>query len=229
MTSCKRRREEVDGVIEDLSQRDIKVLKTDAAVQAAIETNSDTSYVSAAAAVFSESEEEDDTPRSSQPESDSELSTSSEEPSSEEESEDSQNEDVGSSAEVVAAEEETDEIINIRPGSKPNITREGQDVGLKNKLKNFLSEMQQADEELNIERQAGTLDKRNIEACEEGEPHVEMNLGLGVLEEKVEGGSSDNDSMSDESENNHPRDVMQKLKGQRSKSQRAKIQELSDG
>lgn len=170
MAPRKRGHEEVDEAPEETPQRDLKQPKTDAAAQAAAESNSDSSYVSAAAAVFSESEGESDTARSSHDQSDSELSTSSEEPSSEEDESESGEDDDGASQ----ASDVQEEITNVRPGSKPNIRKEGTDSSLLRRLKTFLPEMHEANEQLDKEREDGTLDKRNIEACDEDGQHIEM-------------------------------------------------------
>ena len=69
----------------------------------------------------------------------------------------------------------------------------------RSEFETFLVKMALANEDLEHERRNGTLEKRNIESVEEGARHVEMNLGLGVLEEKGEGTNSE-DSGSDEDE-----------------------------
>lgn len=164
MAPRKRGIEEIQESPEEAPQRDLKTQKTDAKAQAAADSNSDSSYVSAAAAVFSENEDSEDS-ASSHDQSDSELSTSSEEPSSDEsESEDEDGED----------DDEEDRIINVRPGGKPQIRKEATDSSLLKRLKSFLPEMHEANEELEKERADGTLDKRNIEDCDEGKQHIEM-------------------------------------------------------
>ena len=64
--------------------------------------------------------------------------------------------------------------------------------------------MRSANEELEVERKEGTLDARNIEnigdKTVESSGHIEMNLGLGVLEEKEDCDSdSDSDTNSESS------------------------------
>jgi hypothetical protein len=176
MAPRKRTRNETDE--EDQSpQRNVKQPKTDRAAQAATESNSDSSYVSAAAAVFSDSEGDLDTAQSDI-DSDSYLSTSSEEPSSTSESED--DEEASGDGEHSEGWQEEDERTNLRPGSKPRITKEGTDISLLRKLKSFLPEMREANAALDREREAGTLDKRNIESYEEGKPHIEMVSAMGT-------------------------------------------------
>jgi hypothetical protein len=176
MAPRKRTHNEIDE--EDQSpQRNLKQPKTDRAAQAATESNSDSSYVSAAAAVFSDSEGDSDTAQSDV-ETDSELSTSSEEPSSASESED--DEQTSGDDERSEGWQGEDERTNVRPGSKPRIMREGTDISLLKKLKSFLPEMREANEALDREREAGTLDNRNIESYEDGKPHIEMVSAIGT-------------------------------------------------
>ncbi|KFY45469.1 hypothetical protein V494_00933 [Pseudogymnoascus sp. VKM F-4513 (FW-928)] len=84
---------------------------------------------------------------------------------------------------------------------------------LMNKLPGFLAEMESANRELEAEKQAGTIAERRLEIDdeEEGEKdgqYIEMNLGLGVLEEKT----SDSKTSS-EGESSDDEDVMEKLMG----------------
>lgn len=87
---------------------------------------------------------------------------------------------------------------------------------LMNKLPGFLAEMDAANRELEAEKEAGTIAERRLEISDddgegEGEKagqYIEMNLGLGVLEEKT----SDSDTSS-EGESSDDEDVMDKLMG----------------
>lgn len=84
---------------------------------------------------------------------------------------------------------------------------------LLNKLPGFLAEMDAANRELEAEKKAGTIAERRVEIDdeEEGEKdgqYIEMNLGLGVLEEKT----SDSETSS-EGESSDDEDVMDKLMG----------------
>lgn len=56
-----------------------------------------------------------------------------------------------------------------------------------NNLPDFLKQMKEANEELMKKMSGG--EKRGLEDVREGESYVEMNLGLGVLEEKRDGDS----------------------------------------
>ncbi|KAL5347745.1 hypothetical protein ACLOAV_007154 [Pseudogymnoascus australis] len=87
---------------------------------------------------------------------------------------------------------------------------------LMGKLPSFLAEMDAANRELEAEKKAGTIGERRLEISDdEGEggsekagQYIEMNLGLGVLEEKT----SDSETSS-EGESSDDEDVMDKLMG----------------
>ncbi|CAD6439746.1 7b6946e4-3856-4adf-ba9b-e43d517273b9-CDS [Sclerotinia trifoliorum] len=114
------------------------------------------------------------TPASSEATSSSEVEVSSSESSSEDESE--------------------DEIPLIRPLNARPVMRVselngfGGSGGLGN-LPDFLKQMKEANEELMKKISGG--EERGLEDVREGESYVEMNLGLGVLEEKRDGDSED--------------------------------------
>jgi hypothetical protein len=152
-------------------ERNVKC-KTDAA---AMESQSDTSYVSAAAAIFSDSgsDASTETARTDIEDSNSDDSSSEEE---EESSDDSSSDEEDSDREE---EEDEQEITNVRPGVKPEI-RKVPDVGagLLDRLRSFLPQMEKANEELEKERDAGTLAERSLEVVgDEDGPYIEM-VGL---------------------------------------------------
>ncbi|KAF7874975.1 hypothetical protein EAF04_002148 [Stromatinia cepivora] len=123
---------------------------------------------------ISTSKSNSSTPASSEATSSSEVEASSSESSSEDESE--------------------DEIPLIRPLNARPIMRVselngfGGSEGLNN-LPDFLKQMKEANEELMKKVSGG--EERGLEDVREGESYVEMNLGLGVLEERRDGGSED--------------------------------------
>ena len=102
--------------------------------------------------------------------------------------------------------------------------------------------MRSANEELELERAEGTLGERDIENVKEegkgGKEYIEMDLGLGVLEERRNGvkeeseesesevDAGDGDERGDEKE-----DVMGKLLGSQSRKgkRKIKIEDLSRG
>jgi hypothetical protein len=168
----KRPIEEVDAAEPQAEQqRNIK-RKTDVA---ATESNqSDTSYVSAVAAIFSDSDSgrSAGTAETEVEELDSEESSDEDDDSSDESSSES---DEDETEEEEAQQEEG--ITNVRPGAKPEIRRvPNVGVGLLDRLKSFLPEMEKANEELEREREAGTLGDRSLEVVgeEEDGPYIEM-------------------------------------------------------
>ena len=102
--------------------------------------------------------------------------------------------------------------------------------------------MKSANEELELERAEGTLGERDIENVkeeeEEGKEYIEMDVGLGVLEERrnsikeeseeseSEVDAGDGDECGDEKE-----DIMGKLLGSQSRKgkRKIKIEDLSRG
>ncbi|KFX99980.1 hypothetical protein V490_01543 [Pseudogymnoascus sp. VKM F-3557] len=110
-------------------------------------------------------------------------------------------------------------VTNVQPmDRKPNFDFAALKSNslLMNKLPGFLAEMDAANRELEAEKKAGTIAERRLEISddEEGEgekttgQYIEMNLGLGVLEEKT----SDSETSS-EGESSDDEDVMDKLMG----------------
>jgi hypothetical protein len=144
--------------------------KTDAA---AAESQSDTSYVSAAAAIFSDSDSgvSTETAQTDVEDSNSDDSSTEEEDSS---SDDSSSEEEDSDQDE--EEQEQQEITNVRPGVKPEIRRVPDvGTGLLDRLRSFLPQMEKANEELEKERDAGTLGERSLEVVgEQDGPYIEM-------------------------------------------------------
>lgn len=84
---------------------------------------------------------------------------------------------------------------------------------ISNKLPDFLAQMAAANKELNEQIAAGknvAMEVNDDDDAAAGQ-HIEMNLGLGVLEERKDGDSS-SDEESDDDDNDN---VMQKLKGEK--------------
>lgn len=243
MTPQKRAHQEQDSAGRN-DRRSGKRSKTERAAQAATDSNSDSSYVSAAAAVFSDSDIDSDTARSDV-DSDSAMSTSSEDPSSDSSSsgEESEDEDSEMTNNGTPA---GDERINLRPGSKPNITKGKARSELLGKLKSFLPDLEAANKDLEREREEGTLGDRNMENFDGEGPHIEMvrsiwnlrpgntdlrlqDLGLGVLENRQLGKDSDHDS-DDSEDGDQGHDILGKLLGVQQKYRKAAhIQEVGNG
>jgi hypothetical protein len=158
VTMCKRLIEEVDSPECSIEPASIKRKTEDS-------SNSDTSYVSAAAAIFSDDSGSEDTAQTDV-DSESELSESSEEPSSES--------DDSSEEESEVEEEET--VTNVRAGMKP-VIQSPADVnkGLLSRVQSFIPAIEKANRELEKERVAGTLGERDLEGVKDGEgPYIEM-------------------------------------------------------
>ncbi|ELR05600.1 hypothetical protein VC83_07675 [Pseudogymnoascus destructans] len=114
-------------------------------------------------------------------------------------------------------ENKTNKVMNVQPmDRKPKFDFASlkSNSSLMNKLPGFLAEMDAANRELEAEKKAGTIAERRLEIDddeeegEKAEQYIEMNLGLGVLEEKT----SDSETSS-EGESSDDEDVMDKLMG----------------
>ncbi|KAK3675632.1 hypothetical protein LTR37_021550 [Vermiconidia calcicola] len=140
-----------------------------------------------------------------------------------------------SSDESLVSDDEA-EIITIGGPKKPDmrqLSTAGESRDLKARLSSFLPQLL-----------ASGSERHNIEDVEENEQHIEMNLGLGVLEEQ---GDSDDDSSNEDSDDDgadeeldvpassgavkraaEDRDanVMSKLMGQPAKERKAGVEEL---
>jgi len=109
-----------------------------------------------------------------------------------------------------------EEVTNVQPmGRKPKFDFAAlkSKSSLMSKLPGFLAQMDAANRELEAEKAAGTIASRRLEIEDSGGEskagqYIEMNLGLGVLEEKTgDAATSSEDDPSDDE------DVMEKLMG----------------
>ncbi|KAI9683859.1 MAG: hypothetical protein M1829_004193 [Trizodia sp. TS-e1964] len=95
------------------------------------------------------------------------------------------------------------QIIKLgRPG-RPTITPplpSSSGSQLLARIRAFMPQLQAANEELDGDRLAGRLQERELENVQDGEEYIEMDLGLGVLEERrqEEDSSSSSDGDSDD-------------------------------
>jgi hypothetical protein len=144
----------------------------------------------------------------------------------------------GSNSETISV----NEIPTLRPNNeRPNFSLDDfiKDSPVASMLPEFLAQMHAANQELEEEKAAGTLANRRIELDEndsalEDEQYIEMNLGLGVLEEKSDLTSTTSES--DSGNESGDLDVMEKLLGGKRKRvlegedegapKKAKIQEV---
>ncbi|PLN84310.1 hypothetical protein BDW42DRAFT_162860, partial [Aspergillus taichungensis] len=90
---------------------------------------------------------------------------------------------------------------------RPYIHRMKPDNGLLDRLSAFLPQMKSANEDLQREIEAGRGQDIRLDEVDEGGEgrYIEMNLGLGVLEEKRDGDNSDEEDEKDHANNStHP-------------------------
>ena len=126
-------------------------------------------------------------------------------------------------------EEEEEEIATLKPGVKPDFssarTFAAGAPSLADRLKAFLPQM----EESNSKLQKGGANEYSMEVVGEDEPHIEMDLGLGVLEERNGEGDSESDDDEEDGEESKgkekEKDVMGKLMGKK-ENQTAGIEEV---
>jgi hypothetical protein len=131
-------------------------------------------------------------------------------------------------------ESESDDIATVKPGSKPNFSARVASgaPSLEDRLKSFLPQLAEANNKL----QQDGVNGFSMEDVKEDEPHIEMNLGLGVLKEmNGKDGEEGADSSEDEEEDGdatasperkrREKDIMGKLMGGR-KNEAAGIEEV---
>lgn len=94
--------------------------------------------------------------------------------------------------------EDEDDVATIRTQKKPDFTAPslGGAGDLQARLRAFLPQMADANSKLATDGAA----RFSMEDVGEEEPHIEMNLGLGVLEEQGEGGSESSEDEDDQEE-----------------------------
>ena len=156
-------------------------------------------------------------------------------------SQDESESSVSDSSDETSDSDNDEEVVTIGGSKKPDmshlcITEGAQD--LRSRLSSFLPQLAEANESLTTGERA-----LNLEDLEEGDQHIEMNLGLGVLEEQKgsENSSETSDdeevSENDEDESASPRagesapksresKVMDKLRGQDKRPKKVGIKDL---
>ncbi|KAJ5553272.1 hypothetical protein N7494_002650 [Penicillium frequentans] len=127
---------------------------------------------------------------------DSDPTSSSGSSSSESDSEDSEDENESIHHEPKATPANTSSIPNISGRPKPQIHRMKGNSELLARLSAFLPQMKSANEELEKDIAAGKDVVMDDE--DENKDYIEMNLGLGVLEEKRDKGDASGDEADDE-------------------------------
>ncbi|KAL1606372.1 hypothetical protein SLS60_003774 [Paraconiothyrium brasiliense] len=187
----------------------------------------------------------DGTTGASDHESDDEswISESSEEPSDESSIEDSSEAEDVNEREMgeEGAQQGAEEVVNIRAnrGKRPDFKLPGDEESddIRPFLKAFLPKLKAANEELEAQKRAGTLQSSEIIGDEEAdgeEQYIEMNLGLGVLEEQDDEadndahGTLDEKKKGEEQQQDSEKDVLGKLMGRERPKQPIGIQEVAD-
>jgi hypothetical protein len=163
------------------------------------------------------------TPKHNKPSASRDVSTSDSDASSSSEESDASTSD----------EEDDDEIATIKPGTKPNFSARVASgaPSLADRLKSFLPQMAEANSKL----EQGDANEYSMEAVKDDEPHIEMDLGLGVLEETNGKDAEDSDNEEEEEKDGDAsasperkrkeKDVMGKLMGKK-ENQTAGIEEV---
>ncbi|MCJ1453165.1 hypothetical protein MMC28_003511 [Mycoblastus sanguinarius] len=168
---------------------------------------------------------------------------------SELEEDDSSSDDVSTSSSEYSSDFSSAPRPSVLQPLPSALTAENLSV-LQSRLNSFLPSIRRANEELEVEKKEGRLEERDIEnvdgSGEEGKGYIEMNLGLGVLEEKKEDGdveekSGDESRSGRESEESSgeenakgvEKDVLGRLMGRKSKGKekenpKALVEELGD-
>lgn len=171
----------------------------------------------------------------------SDLSESSEDPSSDSSSDNGSNIDSDDAESDNEAEMSGDgqSRVNLpaNRGKKPVMKLRKKELGedMRPWLKEFLPRLRAANEELEKERVTGTLKDKMIER-EDGEgQYIEMDLGLGVLEERdpnaqdsseSEGDSEEDDTDTQAQKSKKEKDILGKLMGRENKP--VSIQEVNN-
>ncbi|OJI97306.1 hypothetical protein ASPVEDRAFT_24271 [Aspergillus versicolor CBS 583.65] len=178
-------------------------------------------------------DEEDDEDYTSS--SGSSLSSSDDDDDDGDDDDDAQSETAGNSNNVVTGDNEG--ITSLPARRKPNIRRIDQEPSLLSKLSAFLPQMKTANEDLQREIAAGRAKDIRLDEGDENEAqsdgqYIEMNLGLGVLEEKRPG---DEPTSGDEEKDSEPHghsdtNLMDRLMGKEktSSSEKPSIQDLGN-
>ena len=120
------------------------------------------------------------------------------------------------------ASEEEEQIPTLKPGTKPDFSSVRRIASgapsLEDRLKAFLPQLAEANSKL----QKGGEGEYSMEVVGEDEPHIEMDLGLGVLEETKGGSESESDEDDEDSgeeegerKSKKEKDIMAELMGKK--------------
>jgi hypothetical protein len=88
-------------------------------------------------------------------------------------------------------QDDDEEIINVRPGSKPSF--QFKESALGGRVGSFLDELKASNDQLEADMAAGVNHSMEVNESDSADEVIEMNLGLGVLEEKAHTGEEDSE------------------------------------
>ncbi|KAJ5361226.1 hypothetical protein N7541_002070 [Penicillium brevicompactum] len=163
--------------------------------------------------------------------------TSSSGSSSEEDSDSDDSDEHHSDHEMNGTKESTtqqtaDSIPQIGGRPKPRIHRFKGDSDIMSRLNAFLPQMKTANEDLQKQIDAGNAGDLVLDNADgNGERYIEMDLGLGVLEEKRDGDSSDESEDEGTKDEQDESDIIGKLMGGKPNKQendKPSIQEMAE-
>ena len=167
---------------------------TDIELESDLDSDSESSFDTSTS---SSDEESDDPDGASSEESSKDLGSSREEDATGDENTDQSD---TSSDLSINTDDDPEKVVTLRPGKKPKMRSPSTKKSnfLLKRLQAFLPELQNANQVLERDRMEGRLEQRMIENVEEGEERViEMDLGLGVLEERNSGDRGDTSAHED--------------------------------
>lgn len=163
------------------------------------------------------------------------VTSVSEEGSDSSESDSSSSEEEEDSDDSADDTETNEDVVTIGGPAKPAIRKPKTDAfDLKSRLAAFLPQLAAANSELERLRAAGQFEGMSMEDVNEEEGgYIEMDLGLGVLEEKKEGEESDEEEedadaemMDEEGRKQKEKDVLGRMMGFKGGRQAAGIEEV---
>ncbi|KAF1345738.1 hypothetical protein BDV97DRAFT_358963 [Delphinella strobiligena] len=191
---------------------------------------SDVSTVSSKQSTSSTSTLRDTLPIHAQPESTPATSVSSESESDSDESSESSDEESDSDSNGSAEVDYETLLADVLNGTSRPPMPSGAGGDLKSRLAAFLPQLAQSNQELEELKARGEL--KSFEDVEEGKEYIEMDLGLGVLEEKKPGVEEDKDDEDEEMDQDEEEkrkkeeDVLGKLMGFKKGRQNTGISEV---
>ncbi|KAF2156945.1 hypothetical protein K461DRAFT_289309 [Myriangium duriaei CBS 260.36] len=128
-----------------------------------------------------------------------------------------------SSSDASSSDSSSDDDSEDEEGDEPPQPR----TDLRARLAAFLPQLKAANETLEAQRREGKLPVLELDDAST-EPHIELDLGLGVLEERRPGDTDNNSESEDEQQPDTERDVLGRLMGAERKDGKKGIEEVGD-